>query len=97
MRRFFKLAGSFLALLIVGVVLYGGKGILGHALADAPHLRQRADELMAQSGGSLLGAGHLTILLKVEDPNFANHAEIDFRPPVLERQRSPNLHQAPRI
>ncbi|WP_283195241.1 transglycosylase domain-containing protein [Rhizobium sp. AN80A] len=81
MRRFFKLAGSFLALLIVGVVLYGGKGYWD-ALADAPHLRQRADELIAQGrGGASLGAGHLTILLKVEDPNFANHAGVDFSTP----------------
>ena len=32
-------------------------------------------------GGASLGAEHLAILLAVEDPNFANHAGIDFSTP----------------
>lgn len=81
MRRIFKFTGFFLVLLIVAVALYGGKGYWD-ALSDAPQLRQRANNLIAQGqGGVSLGAEHLAILLKVEDPNFANHAGVDFSTP----------------
>ena len=78
MRRIFKFTGLFIGLLIIAAFLYGGKGYWD-ALSDAPQLRQRADDLIAQGrGGASLGAEHLAILLKVEDPNFANHAGVDF-------------------
>lgn len=78
MRRVFKFAGLFLGLLIIGAFLYGGKGYWD-ALSDAPQLRHRADELIALGrGGASLGAEHLAILLQVEDPNFADHAGVDF-------------------
>ena len=63
-----------MSLLIIGAFLYGGKGYW-----DAPQLRHRADELIAHGrGGASLGAEHLAILLQVEDPNFADHAGVDF-------------------
>lgn len=78
MRRLFKFGGLFLGLLIVAAFLYGGKGYWD-ALSDAPQLRQRADDLIAQGRGrESLGAEHLAILLKVEDPNFASHVGVDF-------------------
>jgi len=67
--------------MVIAAVLYGGKGYWD-ALSDAPQLRHRADELIAQGqGGTSLGAEHLAILLAVEDPNFANHAGVDFSTP----------------
>jgi membrane carboxypeptidase/penicillin-binding protein PbpC len=81
MKRIFKVTGFFLVLLIVAVALYGGKGYWD-ALSDSPQLRQRADDLIAQGrGGASLGAEHLAILLTVEDPNFADHAGVDFSSP----------------
>ncbi|EBV3600008.1 glycosyl transferase [Salmonella enterica subsp. enterica serovar Virchow] len=81
MRRIFKVAGLSLGLLIIAALLYGAKGYWD-ALSDAPALGQRADDLIAQGrGGDSLGAKHLAILLKVEDPNFANHAGVDFSSP----------------
>lgn len=81
MRRVLKFTGFFLALLIVAVALYGGKGYQD-ALSDALKLRERADDLIAQGrGGDSLGAKHLSMLLIVEDPNFANHAGVDFSTP----------------
>ncbi|MES4992587.1 transglycosylase domain-containing protein [Phyllobacterium sp. 22229] len=78
MRRIFKFAGLLLGLLIIATVAYGGKGYWD-ALSDAPQLAQRADDLIAQGrGGASLGAGHLAILMAVEDPNFANHTGVDF-------------------
>lgn len=78
MRRFFKFTSLLLGLLIIAAVAYGGKGYWD-ALSDAPQLRQRADELISQGrGGASLGAEHLAILMKVEDPNFANHSGVDF-------------------
>lgn len=78
MRRIFKSAGLLLGLLIIAAVAYGGKGYWD-ALSDAPQLRQRADDLIAQGqGGASLGVDHLAILLTVEDPNFADHAGVDF-------------------
>src|SRR5690606_9540138 len=74
----FKFAGLSLGLLIVAAFLYGGKGYWD-ARSDAPQLRQRADDLIAQGrGGASLGAEHLAILLKVEDPSFTSHAGVDF-------------------
>jgi len=81
MRRVFKFTGLVLGLLIIAAVLYGGKGYWD-ALSDASQLRQRADDLIAQGrGGASLGADHLAILLTVEDPNFADHAGVDFSTP----------------
>lgn len=81
MRRIFKFAGLFSGLLIVAAFLYGGKGYWD-ALSDAPQLRERADELIAQGrGGASLGAEHLATMLKVEDPNFANHDGVDLSTP----------------
>lgn len=81
MRRLFKFGGLFLGLLIVAAFLYGGKGYWD-ALSDAPRLRQRADDLIAQGrGGDSLGAKHLAILLKVQDPSFTSHAGVDFSTP----------------
>jgi hypothetical protein len=78
MRRIFKVAGLFLSLLIIVASLYGGKGYWD-ALSDSSQLRHRADELIAHGrGGASLGAEHLAILLQVEDPNFADHAGVDF-------------------
>lgn len=81
MRRIFRFAGLFLGLLIIAAIAYGGKGYWD-ARSDAPQLRQRADELIAQGrGGASLGTDHLAILLAVEDPNFADHAGVDFSSP----------------
>lgn len=81
MKIILKYTGILFAVLFVGMLGYGGKGYWD-ALSDAPQLRQRADELIAQDrGGASLGAEHLAILLKVEDPNFANHAGVDFSSP----------------
>jgi len=78
MKRILKCTGILFVILFVVVLGYGGKGYWD-ALSDAPQLRQRADDLIAQGrGGASLGAEHLTILLKVEDPNFASHAGVDF-------------------
>ncbi|NKB84716.1 transglycosylase domain-containing protein [Brucella grignonensis] len=78
MKRIYKFTGFFLVLLIATAALYGGKGYWD-ALSDAPQLRQRADDLIAQGrDGASLGAEYLAILLQVEDPNFANHAGVDF-------------------
>jgi len=81
MRRIFKFAGLFLGLPVAAAVLYGAKGYRD-ALSDAPQLRRHADDLMARGrGGASLGADHLAILLAVEDPDFANHAGVDFSTP----------------
>lgn len=81
MRQVIKFAGFFLALLIVGITLYGAQGYRD-AITDADMLRQRADDLIAQGrGGESLGATYLSTLLRVEDPNFAHHAGIDFSTP----------------
>ncbi|MGY0792084.1 transglycosylase domain-containing protein [Azospirillum argentinense] len=81
MRRIFKLAGLLVGLLVVAAIAYGGKGYWD-ALSDAPQLRQRADDLIAQGlGGDSLGADHLAMLLTVEDPNFVDHAGVDFSTP----------------
>ena len=82
MRRIFKLASLLVVSLIVVAAAYGGKGYWD-ALSDAPHLRQRADDLIAQGlGGDSLGADHLAMLLNVEDPNFFDHVGVDFSTPV---------------
>lgn len=81
MRRLLKFAGLFSGVLIIAAVAYGIKGYWD-ALADAPQLRQRADDLIAKGqGGTSLGAEHLAILLTVEDPGFADHAGVDFWTP----------------
>ncbi|MFK0642581.1 MULTISPECIES: transglycosylase domain-containing protein [unclassified Ochrobactrum] len=81
MKRIFKFAGLFLGLLIMAVFLYGAKGYLD-ALSDAPRLRLRANDLISQGrGAASLGAKHLAMLLKVEDPNFAQHMGVDFSTP----------------
>ncbi|MGF0540327.1 transglycosylase domain-containing protein [Agrobacterium sp. ES01] len=81
MRRIFKFGGLFLGLLVVSAFLYGAKGYWD-ALSDAPQLSQRADDLIAQGhGGDSLGAAHLAILLKVQDPSFTSHPGVDFSTP----------------
>lgn len=66
---------------MIAIFIYGGKGYLD-ALSDAPQLRLRADHLIAQGqGADSLGAKHLAMLLKVEDPNFAQHIGVDISTP----------------
>lgn len=78
MRRVLKSFSVLLIALTVWIFAYGGKGYWD-AQSDASQLRQRANELIALGrGGDSLGTGHLSILLKVEDPNFLHHAGIDF-------------------
>lgn len=81
MRRVLKFAGVLLGALVVAVFVYGAIGYWD-ALSDAPQLRQRADDLIAEGrGGASLDPEHLAILLKVEDPGFAEHIGVDFSTP----------------
>ncbi len=78
MSRILKYLAYGGALLLLLAVAYGAKGYFD-ALHDADGLRQRADRLIAAGlGGSDLGPGRLDILLKVQDPAFAEHAGVDF-------------------
>ncbi len=81
MTRIFKYGLLLIALLLAIAV---GAGVMGYvdARADADRLRKQADDLIAQGrGGADLGAEHLAILLKVEDPRFTTHSGVDFSTP----------------
>ncbi|CAO3379617.1 transglycosylase domain-containing protein [Azospirillum argentinense] len=81
MMQMLKYLGIGIALLLIGVLGYGGKGYWD-ARSDAEDLRARADKAIAQGrGGDSLGAAHRAILLAVEDPNFSTHPGVDFSTP----------------
>lgn len=78
MRRFFKSLALLLALLVVALAAYGGKGFVDAKLASED-LRNRANGLMAGArGGPDLGAERLQWLLRVQDPAFWDHGGVDF-------------------
>lgn len=81
MKRALKFAGVLVGVLLMVVLAFGAKGYLD-ALSDADELRTKADGLIASGlGGAALGADNLAVLLRVEDPNFANHSGVDFSTP----------------
>ncbi len=81
MKKTLSYAGIVIGLLLVAVLAYGAKGYWD-ATSDADRLRAKADVLISQGrGGDALGAGHLAMLLKVQDPSFEKHSGVDFTTP----------------
>lgn len=81
MGKLAKLLAGVLALLLVGILLYGAKGYYD-AISAAPTLAARADRLIAANRGmQALGADRATLLLAVQDPGFERHRGVDMRTP----------------
>ncbi len=81
MKRLFKWAGIFFAVLIVGLFAYGAIGWFD-ARSDAPAQQIRAQKLeLAGQGGRALRADQKAMLIKVEDPTFYTNNGTDFSTP----------------
>lgn len=69
---------AFVVLILCGLVAYGAKGYLD-GRSDAPALAARADTLIAQGrSGDALGEDRLAILIRLQDPAFADHNGLDL-------------------
>jgi monofunctional glycosyltransferase len=80
-KKALSYAGIVVGLILLAVLAYGAKGYWD-ATSDADRLRAEADELIDKGrGGDALGAEHLAMLLKVQDPSFETHSGVDFTTP----------------
>lgn len=81
MKRALKLFAVALLLSFGLAAAYAAKGYVD-ARADAADLIVRADDLIAQGlDGDALGPERLAILIRVQDPGFADHAGLDLSTP----------------
>lgn len=78
MRHFIKSLDLLLTVLMIAAIGFCGKGYWD-AFRDASQLRKHAIRLIEHElGGASLGRERLAMLLRIEDPNFAEHFGVDF-------------------